>query len=694
MADQRVFSGVDLCCQLNNSAHHTEEIDTERLLVRRGQSFALALQCTGSAPRDPDYTLTLVLRLGNQGEVTVKVSDGQRRDPAQWWFSVQGAQSEMLLTVHSPPDAPIGKYSLAVLLVSSDGHIMEETAPESFYLLYNPWCKADTVHLPDDVLLKEYIMNENGLIYRGDSNDISSMAWNFGQFEDDVVDICFEILDNSPSALKNPEMDLQNRANPVYVSRIISAMVNSNDADRGVLWGKWTGEYSDGVAPTHWTGSVSILKRWTEDGRRPVRYGQCWVFAAVACTVLRCLGIPTRCITNYSSAHDTDGNLTIDHLLDENFESISRPNERSDMIWNFHCWVESWMAREDLPGGYDGWQVLDPTPQERSDGVYCCGPCPVRAIREGEVGVKYDAPFIFAEVNADRTYWIEHKDGTRTKVHVDKKSVGCNISTKSVYGDQREDVTALYKYPEGSAKEREVFEKAGRRVSPQPGDDETQSPQLKLSIKNAPAVHGTDFDVIVEVLNVGHQDARAHLTVKSVATTYNSLHRGDCQRKTARLTVPAQKVHKEVLRLRYDHYGACVSEHHTIRVTASIKMNDQSEVIQTEANIQLKMPKLNIKVTGEAAVGQKVTAYITFRNPLPVTLKDGVFTVEGAGLTAATEIPVPNAIQPGEEVTVKLSFKPMRYGMRKLLVDFDSDRLMDVKGETTLMIRGKRYNWP
>ncbi|XP_063052462.1 protein-glutamine gamma-glutamyltransferase 2-like [Engraulis encrasicolus] len=479
----------------------------------------------------------------------------------------------------------------------------------------------------------------------------------------------------------------------------VAVQVNAYD-DRGVLLGKWSknlSDYSDGVLPTRWNGSVSILKRWSEGGTRPVRYGQCWVFAAVACTVLRCLGIPTRCITNFSSAHDNNGDLIIETEVDENDEEISRAD-----IWNYHCWVESWMARKDLPDGYDGWQVLDSTPQEMSDGVFCCGPCPVRAIREGEVGMKYDAPFIFAEVNADITKWMVHKDKTRTKIYVDNWSVGRNISTKSVYGDKREDVTALYKYPEGSAKEREVFEKAGRRVSHQPDDNETQRPQLKLSIKNEEAVHGTDFDIIVEVQNVGNKEAGADLTIKSVAITYNSLHRGVCQSKTARLTVPAQKVHKEVLRLRYDHYGACVSEHHMIRVTASLKMNDQSDVIQTMANIQLKMPKLNIKVTGEAAVGQKVTAYITLKNPLPVTLKNGVFTVEGAGLTTATEIPVlaisllshSNAIQPGEEVTVKHSFKPMRYGMRKLLVDFDSDKLMDVKGETILMVRRKRYNWP
>lgn len=32
-------------------------------------------------------------------------------------------------------------------------------------------------------------------------------------------------------------------------------------------------------------------------------------------------------------------------------------------------WVECWMARTDIGNGMDGWQVLDPTPQERSGGV-------------------------------------------------------------------------------------------------------------------------------------------------------------------------------------------------------------------------------------------------------------------------------------------------------------------------------------
>lgn len=50
----------------------------------------------------------------------------------------------------------------------------------------------------------------------------------------------------------------------------------------------------------------------------------------------------------------------------------------------------------------------------------------------------------------------------------------------------------------GSKKEREVYEKAGRRVT-DPTNESAEPGQLQLSIKHAKPVFGTDFDVIVEV---------------------------------------------------------------------------------------------------------------------------------------------------------------------------------------------------
>ena len=82
------------------------------------------------------------------------------------------------------------------------------------------------------------------------------------------------------------------------------------------------------------------------------------------------------------SAHDTNQSLTIDRFFDEDGEELTAEKmwnsglgtpEREmvtlrDSIWNFHVWNDVWMSRPDLPRGYGGWQAIDATPQEASDG--------------------------------------------------------------------------------------------------------------------------------------------------------------------------------------------------------------------------------------------------------------------------------------------------------------------------------------
>ncbi|XP_037539058.1 protein-glutamine gamma-glutamyltransferase 2-like [Nematolebias whitei] len=313
---------VDLRSHENNVAHRTLDIDRERLIVRRGQPFSITVQSPDSELLTEQ--LKLMLHMGRSNQVEIKV-ENELEVKGKWWFSQMKAQNELLLTVHSPADAIIGPCRMTVL-VMSDEDTVKKTGEISFYLLFNPWCKDDVVFLPDEILLQEYIMNENGIIYTGSWNNIGSRPWNFGQFEDNMIDICFQVLDNSNDALGNSKLDLERRFDPVYISRIISKMVNAN-GDRGVLIGRWSPPYYDGVSPSRWTGSVPILRQWSRSGIRGIKYGQCWVFAGVACTVLRCLGIPTRVITNFSSAHDVDGNLSVDYV--ENFNN----NDKQDSIW-------------------------------------------------------------------------------------------------------------------------------------------------------------------------------------------------------------------------------------------------------------------------------------------------------------------------------------------------------------------------
>ncbi len=143
------------------------------------------------------------------------------------------------------------------------------------------------------------------------------------------------------------------------------------------------------------------------------------------------------------------------------------------------------MTRPDLKPEFNGWQASDPTPQEKSKGnehaalinpqdevflgggqiltdvalplgVYRCGPISVRAIKEGELSHRYDAPFVFAEVNADVITYMKKKDGSTSKV-TSTMLVGQKISTKRVGSDAREDITHLYKYPEGRDEQLDIL---------------------------------------------------------------------------------------------------------------------------------------------------------------------------------------------------------------------------------------------
>lgn len=60
------------------------------------------------------------------------------------------------------------------------------------------------------------------------------------------------------------------------------------------------------------------------DGKAPFNLYRFMGFLYALCTVLRCLGIPARNITNFDSAHDTDGNLSLDYLVDEDLQIIKK----------------------------------------------------------------------------------------------------------------------------------------------------------------------------------------------------------------------------------------------------------------------------------------------------------------------------------------------------------------------------------
>ncbi|TRY98566.1 hypothetical protein DNTS_005270, partial [Danionella cerebrum] len=643
---------VDLACDANNANHRTHLNGTNRLIVRRGQSFTINLQLRAGAHFQNGDNIKFIVQTGPipsvEAQTKARFSLGRTLSTSSWSATAETEEHTVSLTISSPANAPVGLYKL----------ILEQGSGVK-----------DSVYLASEAEREEYVLAQDGLIYRGTPKRITALPWGFGQFEPDVLDICLQVLDESPNYISDAGLDCSERRNPVYVTRVISAMINSL-GDKGVLVGNWSEDFDDGVKPTVWKDSASILRQWSRDGCRAVRYGQCWVFAAVACTVSRALGIPCRVITNFGSARDSNGDLIMERFYNE----------------NYHVWVENWMTRPDLALGYEGWQASDPTPQQRSEGVFCCGPAPVRAIKEGELTFKYDVPFVYAEVNADVVEYIKLRDGRVFKMGGSTTEVGKSISTKAVGRDEREDITHSYKYPEGSAEERKVYEKANHHNKLAQAGEE---PGLHVRIRVTPEMQiGSDFDVYAEIKNNTRVRKSCRVMFFAQAVSYNGALGETCGLgEFTELDLAPNKGSQVTLRLEYSEYSKAITRDRMIKLVALLIDSETRDFHRAKKTIVLDAPQLIVNILGVPKAGHKLVADLALQNPLPEPLENCVFTIHDSHLTSDKPIIHQlGTVAPKDFATAKVEFTPKLPGQRKVVFDFTSDKLQNIEAYENLII--------
>ncbi|KAI7790521.1 protein-glutamine gamma-glutamyltransferase K [Triplophysa rosa] len=668
--------------QQNRKEHHTHKYHGDQLIIRRGQAFQIELDL--SRPFNPNTDkLHLELRTGplplvSKGTHVIVLLVEELQDERWEAKIVEQNATRVKLSINSSATAVIGKYKLSITTqYLKSGQTSTHDHDKDIYMLFNPWCEEDTVYMESEKELKEYVSNDTGRIYYGTELQIGARTWNFGQFDEGILEACLYVLENS-------EVPPSGRGDPINVVRVISAMINSPD-DRGVLEGNWSGNYAGGTPPTAWSGSVDILRRYHKEGGTPVKYGQCWVFSGVTTTVLRCLGIPTRSVTNFQSAHDTDVSLTTDVYFDENMEPIDLLN--SDSVWNFHVWNDCWMARPDLPAGMGGWQAVDSTPQETSQGTYRCGPVSLAAVRSGQVYLKYDAPFVFAEVNSDKIYWQRNLDGTFGQIHIEKKAVGHCISTKAVGSDERADITHVYKHPEGSEEERIAVETACRYGSKPDVYSSPAAEDVRVEVRmvgDGPRMGG-DAHLNIVVQNLSSQPRRANLHSQVAVMYYTGVLKETV--KKDKLPVELMPYEEKVIDwvLPYEQYQNQLVDQAALMLTLSGRVTETQQVLANQTSFRLQTPDLKIEPVGEAYVGKEASAKITFTNPLPCILRNVVVRVEGLGLRDLHPIKVGD-VGKHANVTVTEHFLPTIPGARKLVASLDCRQLSQVHGVADIMV--------
>ncbi|KAB0375151.1 hypothetical protein FD755_013643 [Muntiacus reevesi] len=433
------IKSCDFQASRNNAEHHTHDISSKRLIVRRGQPFTISLHFQA-----PVLTflhalkkVALIAQTGKQPskangtEVTFSVSSlGDQK----WWSARVEERDDQCWTISvtTPADAIIGHYSL-LLQVSGSKQCLGQ-----FTLLFNPWNREDAVFLGNEAQRREYLLNQNGLIFLGTADCIQDEPWDFGQLEEDVIDLGLSLL--------TMDNQVEKWGNPVHVARVLGALLHDLK-EKCVLPTAKIQTTEERALLNKRRGSVPILRQWATGHGRPVYEGQAWVLAAVACTVLRGLGIPARVVTTFTSAQGTGGGLLVGEYYNE--EGLQNGEGNRGRDWIFQTSTECWMARPALPEGYDGWQVLYPSALKGGEVLEACDLVPVKAVKEGIVWLTPAVSDIFASINASCVVWKCREDGTLELTDCNTKYFGNNISTKNVDYDRREDITQNYKYPEG-----------------------------------------------------------------------------------------------------------------------------------------------------------------------------------------------------------------------------------------------------
>lgn len=357
--------------------------------------------------------------------------------------------------------------------------------------------------------------------------------------------------------------------------------------------------------------------------------------------------------------------------------------------------------------------MLDATPQETSNGLYCCGPASVRAIKEGEVDLNYDTAFAFSMVNADCMSWLVFR-GKEQKLHQDTSSVGNFISTKGIQSNERDDITENYKYGEGSPQERQVFLKALQKLKaggsqgslredlqpsgslpPRDSPRSLATPSLRpsdvvqVSLKFQlldPPDMGRDIRFVLLALNMSLQfkDLRVNLSAQSL------LHDGSplppFWQDTAFLTLAPEEAKTHSCKIPYSQYSQYLSTDKLIRISALGEEKNSPEKILVNKIITLAYPSIMINVLGAAIVNQPLSIQVIFSNPLSEPVADCVLTVEGSGLFRKQQRVLIGVLKPQHRASLTLETVPFKSGQRQIQANLRSDKFKDIKGYKNIYV--------
>lgn len=333
---------------------------------------------------------------------------------------------------------------------------------------------------------------------------------------------------------------------------------------------------------------------------------------------------------------------------------------------------------------YDGWQAVDATPQEMSDGMYKLGPAPVKAVKRGEINVLYDCDFVFAEVNADEIYWRYRGSSQAMKlIRKDSSRIGKFISTKAVGAWEREDITESYKFDEKSCDERITMMKALKQtcnpLARLYANDEFHDIDFEVEIRNDVKI-GEPFTISLKINN--NSDETTH-PIEGIVHVDTILYTGKLRKPLKampfRTVLDPNSSSIQELYVDFEEYFSNILDQAYFKIICSASVEGTNYEYFAQEDYRLRKPDIKIILNNEPVSRRPLYVTAMLHNPMPIPLTNGVFRFECSGDWQPIEIPC-GYIEANGSTDVRFRIMPHFEGNAQIAAKFNAVELNDVDG--------------
>jgi hypothetical protein len=353
---------------------------------------------------------------------------------------------------------------------------------------------------------------------------------------------------------------------------------------------------------------------------------------------------------------------------------------KNDSIWAYHVMVECWMKRNDLPVGYDGWQVMDFITNGPHHFV---GPTPVSALCETQnISPGGDASYFKSLINSEIKYFrVNHSYATMTNqvyslAQVQKHETGTKIVTCSSKSDKWIDVSNYRNHLPTNA--------VPTSESPYPYPAPSCDCSVELICSHVTL--GKDFDITITLHNNGPMVRNIDGRILGASLEYTGKNSKNFIAMKFEGAISPEQTATVILPIKGRQYIHHLKDQNMLHFFIVAKTRETNQLFFIHKYHQFDPLSVQIKAPSSVAVGDNVRIILSFHNSLSFSLSHISFIFQAQELYAHKEIAYRQLLLPGKKAFVTINVTATIGGSFTMLASMHCHQLTDIRGQKQIQI--------